>query len=217
MQLTLDPDRTGIVTTGTLRHGRSARAHHHEADEARHLLESIDTSSPIGLRDRALIALLIYTFARVSAAIHMNVEDYFVQGRRSWVRLHEKGGKHHEMPAHHLLETYVDEYLAGAGTESDKASPLFRTAAGKTGKLTERGMHRTDALRMIQRRAREAGIETEIGCHSFRATGITVYLMNGGLLEHAQQMAAHESARTTKLYDRRNDKITLDEVERIVL
>jgi site-specific recombinase XerD len=188
-----------------------------EADEARHLLESIDTSTLVGLRDRALIGLLIYTFARVSAAIHMNVEDYFVQGRRSWVRLHEKGGKHHEMPAHHLLETYVDEYLAGAGIESDKASPLFRTAAGKTGKLTERGMHRMDALRMIQRRSRDAGIETEIGCHSFRATGITVYLMNGGLLEHAQQMAAHESARTTKLYDRRNDNVSLDEVERIVL
>jgi len=188
-----------------------------EADEARHLLESIDTSTPVGLRDRALIGLLIYTFARISAAIGMNVEDYYIQGRRSWVRLHEKGGKQHEMPAHHLLETYIDEYLSEAGIAADKATPLFRTAAGKTGKLTERGMHRTDALRMIQRRTREVGIATEIGCHSFRATGITVYLKNGGLLEHAQQMAAHESARTTKLYDRRNDKVTLDEIERIVL
>jgi integrase/recombinase XerD len=130
----------------------------------------------------------------------MNVEDYYVQGRRSWVRLHEKGGKQLEMPAHHLLETYIDEYIAAAGIDGDKASPLFRSAAGKTGKLTERGMHRTDALRMIWRRARDAGIETELGCHSFRATGITVYLMNGGLLEHAQQMAAHESARTTSRY-----------------
>src|SRR5947209_4461740 len=184
-----------------------------EADEARQLLESIDVSTLVGLRDRALIALLIYTFARVSAATHMNVEDYYVQGRRSWVRLHEKGGKQHDMPAHHLLETYMDEYLTEAGIAEDKASPLFRTAVGKTGKLTERRMHRTDALRMIWRRARAAGIETELGCHSFRATGITVYLTNGGLLEHAQQMAAHESARTTKLYDRRNDKVTLDEVE----
>src|SRR5438477_12208245 len=78
------------------------------------------------------------------------------------------------------------------------------------------GASRT-ALRIIWRRARNAGIETELGCHSFRATGITVYLTNGGLLEHAQQMAAHESARTTKLYDRRNDKVTLDEVEKILL
>jgi site-specific recombinase XerD len=188
-----------------------------EADEARTLLESIDVSTLVGLRDRALIALLIYTFARVSAAIGMDVEDYYVQGRRSWVRLHEKGGKRHDMPAHHLLETYMDEYIAEARLAEDKPSPLFRTAFGKTGQLTDRRMHRTDALRMIWRRARGAGIETELGCHSFRATGITVYLTNGGLLEHAQQMAAHESARTTKLYDRRNDKVTLDEVEKIML
>jgi site-specific recombinase XerD len=188
-----------------------------EADEARQLLATIDVSTLVGLRDRALIGLLIYTFARVSAAIGMNVEDYYVQGRRSWVRLHEKGGKRHDMPAHHLLETYIDEYLTEVGISSDKDTPLFRTAAGKTGTLTERRMTRTDALRMIWRRARAAGIETELGCHSFRATGITVYLQNGGLLEHAQQMAAHESARTTKLYDRRNDKVTLDEVEKIML
>jgi integrase len=147
----------------------------------------------------------------------MNVEDYYVQGRRSWVRLHEKGGKQHEMPAHHLLEAYMDEYLTATDMENDKPSPLFRTAFGRTGQLTDRRMTRTDALRMIWRRARAAGIETELGCHSFRATGITVYLKNGGLLEHAQQMAAHESARTTKLYDWRSDKVTLDEVERIVL
>ncbi len=188
-----------------------------DADEARQLLDSIDVSTPVGLRDRALIALLVYTFARVSAAIGMTVADYYVQGRRSWVRLHEKGGKRHDMPAHHLLETYMDAYLADTGLAGDKAAPLFPTAAGRTGKLTDRRMTRTDALRMIWRRARAAGIATELGCHSFRATGITVYLKNGGLLEHAQQMAAHESARTTKLYDRRSDKITLDEVEKIIL
>src|SRR4051812_19756950 len=188
-----------------------------EADKARQLLASIDVSTAVRLRDRALIGLLIYTFARVSAAIGMNVDDYYVQGRRSWVRLHEKGGKQHDMPAHHLLETYIDAYLTETGIVSDKDTPLFRTALGKTGKLTERRMTRTDALRMIWRRARAAGIETELGCHSFRATGITVYLQNGGLPEHAQQMANHESARTTKLYDRRNDKITLDEVEKIML
>ena len=187
------------------------------ADEARTLIDSIDTATLVGLRDRALIALLIYTFARVSAALHMNVEDYYPQGKRWWVRLHEKGGKQHDMPAHHLLEMYIDEYLSEAGIVGDKSSPLFRTAAGKTGTLTDRRMNRTDALRMIWRRAGAAGIATALGCHSFRATGITVYLTNGGLLEHAQQMAAHESARTTKLYDRRNDTVTLDEVERIVL
>ena len=188
-----------------------------ESDEARQLLDSIDATTVVGLRDRALIALLLYTFARVSAAVGMDVGDYYPQGRRFWVRLHEKGGKQHDMPVHHLLEDYLDAYLAAVGIADDKGTPLFRTAAGTTGRLTERRMHRLDVLRMIQRRTRDAGIATALSCHSFRATGITVYLKRGGLLEHAQKMAAHASARTTKLYDRRNDVVTLDEVERIVL
>lgn len=121
------------------------------------------------------------------------------------------------MPAHHLLESYMDEYLAVAGIGADKATPLFRSAAGTTGRLTDRRMHRMDTLRMIQRRTRDAGIATALSCHSFRVTGITAYLKRGGLLEHAQKMAAHASAKTTKLYDQRDDKVTLDEVERIVL
>jgi integrase len=72
-------------------------------------------STIIGLRDRALIALLIYSFARISAALEMDVEDYYPQGKRWWVRLHEKGGKQHEMPAHHLLEQYLDAYVTAAG------------------------------------------------------------------------------------------------------
>jgi integrase/recombinase XerD len=148
----------------------------------------------------------------------MNVEDYYPQGKRWWVRLHEKGGKQHEMPAHHLLESYIDAYVTAARIGADKASPMFRTLGGRGRKqLTDSRMARQDARRMIVRRAIQARIATSIGCHTFRATGITVYLLNGGLLEYAQQMAAHESARTTKLYDRRNDQVTLDQVERIVL
>jgi site-specific recombinase XerD len=187
-------------------------------DEARTLLDSIDVSTIVGLRDRALIALLIYSFARISAALQMNVDDYYPQGKRWWVRLHEKGGKQHEMPAHHLLEQYLDAYVTAAGLVGEKNAPLFPTLGGRGRKqLTGKRMTRGDARRMIVRRAAKAGLLTRIGCHSFRATGITVYLLNGGLLEYAQQMAAHESARTTKLYDRRNDQVTLDQVERIVL
>ena len=116
---------------------------------------------------------------------------------------------------HHNLESYLDAYIRAAGVGEDGKSPLFRSAAGRTGKITERPMHRVDAWHMIQRRAREAGLKMRIGCHSFRATGITAYLENGGSLENAQLMAAHESPRTTKLYDRTGDEITLDEVERI--
>jgi integrase len=104
------------------------------------------------------------------------------------------------------------------GGEIEKSSPLFRTLGGRGRKqLTSARMARQDALRMIRRRALTAEIYMKLGCHTFRATGITVYLLNGALLEYAQQMAAHESARKTKLYDRHNDQVALDQVERIVL
>jgi integrase/recombinase XerD len=185
------------------------------ADEARILLDSIDTSTVMGLRDRALIALMAYTFARVSAATAMKVEDYFVQGRRGWVRLYEKGGKQHEVPAHHNLDAYIEAYMKVAGLHDDPKGLLFRTVAGKTGRLTALPLSQADAYRMIRRRAKAAGIQTKIGNHTFRATGITAYLKNGGKLEIAQQIAAHESSRTTGLYDRRDDDVNLDEVERI--
>jgi site-specific recombinase XerD len=186
-------------------------------EEARRLLDSIKTDTVVGLRDRAFIALLVYTFARVSAAVHMNVEDVYVQGKRMWVRLHEKGGKEHTLPCHHELEAYLDVYMTAAGVDGEKGAPLFRTAAGKSGVLTLRRFDRQSAWYMVKRRAIEAGILSPIGCHTFRATGITAYLLNNGSLEKAQRMAAHESPRTTKLYDRTNDQISLDEVERILL
>jgi site-specific recombinase XerD len=185
--------------------------------EARRLLDSIDTSHVVGLRDRALIALMAYSFARVSATVQMRVSDYYANGKRYWIRLHEKGGKFHEVPVHHNAESYLDEYLKAAGIADEKNSPLFRTTQGRTRHLTKNSMSRFDAYRMIRRRAEEAGITAAIGCHTFRATGITAYLENGGTIEHAQAIAAHESPRTTKLYDRTSDAITLDEIERIVI
>jgi integrase len=125
------------------------------------------------------------------------------------------GGKRHEMPAHHKLEQFLDEYLDAAGIREDGKAPLFRSALGRTGILTDRPMHRIDAYQMVRRRTAEAGLKGKLGCHVFRATGITAYLEAGGTLENAQAMAAHESPRTTKLYDRTGDEITLDEVERI--
>jgi site-specific recombinase XerD len=187
------------------------------AEEARELLNSIETDTIIGLRDRALVAAMVYSFARVGAVIKMRVEDVYVQGRRTWLRLHEKGGKRHEMPAHHVLDQYLDEYRKASGVALDPKGYLFRTIRGRTGVLTDEPMAQADAYRMIRRRALACGLKTRIGNHSFRATGITEYLRNGGKLEIAQQMAAHESARTTGLYDRRDDEISLDEVERILI
>ncbi len=187
------------------------------ADEARHLLESIDGKTVMGRRDRALIALMLWSFARVSAAVGMRVEDAFVQEGRMWVRLKEKGGKTHDMPCHHSLEGYLHAHIDGAALGADRKGYLFRSYSRRERVLTKRPMSQADAYRMIRRRALAAGIVTKIGNHSFRATGITQYLKNRGKLEVAQQMANHESARTTGLYDRRNDQVNLDEIERIVI
>lgn len=187
-----------------------------KADQARNLIDSIKTDSIIGLRDRAIIGLMVFTFARVSAIVHMDVGDYYENGHKWWVRLHEKGGKRHEVPAHHHAQEYVHAYLDAAGIREEKKSPLFRSVDKKR-KITANPMTRTDVLRMVKRRAIAAGLPSSTTCHTFRATGITAYLSNGGTLENAAAIAAHESPRTTKLYDRTGDEITLDEVERIAI
>jgi integrase/recombinase XerD len=185
-----------------------------QPDQARALLDSIRTDSIIGLRDRAMIALMCFTFARVSAMVHMQVDDYYQNGKRWWVRLHEKGGKRHEVPCNHNLEEALDAYLDAAGIRSDMKTPLFRSV-DKHRKLGVSPISREDVLLMVKRRAVAAGLPSSTCCHTFRATGITAYLLNGGTIENAQLIAAHESPRTTKLYDRTGDEITLDEVERI--
>lgn len=185
--------------------------------EARQLIDAIDVSTPIGLRDRALIGLMVYSFARIGAALAMRVDDVFVQNRRLWVRLHEKGGKRHEMPCHHNLDEYLHAYIDGCGLADERKGPLFRTIGRGTGRLSQTPLPQASAYQMVRRRAAAAGIMTAIGNHSFRATGITAYLKNGGTLERAAVMANHASTRTTQLYDRRSDDVTLDEVERVMI
>ncbi|HEX4607148.1 MAG TPA: tyrosine-type recombinase/integrase [Urbifossiella sp.] len=185
-------------------------------DEARALLDGIPADTVGGLRDRALIALMVYTFSRVGAAVAMNVEDYAQQGKRWWVRLHEKGGKEHAVPCHHKLDEYLDAYLKAGGIEEDRRGPLFRRL-DRLRRLSADRLTRREALTMVKRRAAAAGLGSRVCNHSFRATGITAYLEGGGSLEHAQQIAAHESPRTTKLYDRTSDEVTVEEIERIRL
>ena len=186
-------------------------------EEARHLLLSIPVDTISGKRDRALIGLMTYSFARIGAAVAMEVRDVYTQNRRLWVRLHEKGGKQHEMPCHHTLEAYLDDYMVAGGLRDHPRSPLFRTIGRGTGFLSETPLPQANAYAMIQRRAAAAGIDTAVCCHTFRATGITAYLKNGGTLEKAAHMANHSSTKTTQLYDRRSDDVSLDEVERILI
>ena len=184
--------------------------------EARKLLESIDTGTLAGLRDRALLSVMLYSFARVSAVLGMRRQDYFGQGSRGWLRFHEKGGKRHDVPAHHRAAAALDKYVAAAALEEPKAT-LFQSVEPAGRWLTGRTLHRRVVLAMIKRRAAAAGLPPSTCCHTFRATGITAYLSNGGTLEHAQQIAGHASPKTTKLYDRTADTVTVDEIERIVI
>lgn len=186
------------------------------AKEARRLLNSIETDTVIGLRDRALIGVMAFSFARISAAVGMRVEDYFTVGRERWLRLHEKGGKLHEVPAHPKSVRYLDAYLKAAGIREDKNGSIFRTF-GRDRVISERQMAQIDAWKMIKRRAQAAKLPSTTCNHTFRATGITAYLENGGTIEGAQAIAAHESPRTTKLYDRRGDRTMRNDILKIAI
>src|ERR1700728_149965 len=186
--------------------------------EWRKLIDAIPTDTLRDLRDRALIATLTYSFARITAALKMKVEDRRPQGAGWRIQLHEKGGKEHAMPCHHALAEALRAYIDAAGIADDRKGWLFRTSPRHSATvLTERPMNQDDAWRMVRRRAVAAGILAPVGNHTFPATGTTAYLGNGGALEHAQTMAAHESPRTSKLYDRTKERLTQDEVERIRL
>ena len=145
------------------------------------------------------------------------MNDLYTQNRRLWVRLHEKGGKRHEVPCHHNLEAFLHEYLEDCGLWEDRKGFVFRTIDRDTKTLSDRPLPQANVWQMIRRRARQAEIDTLIGCHTFRATGITAYLTNEGTLENAAQMANHASTRSTQLYDRRADEISLNEAERILI
>ncbi len=191
-----------------------------EASEMRQLFESFDTSHITGLRDRALISVMTFTFARIGAVLAMNTEDYFVQGGKRWVRLHEKGGKYLEVPLHHTAHEYLYIYVEAAAEQGGdawaKGTPLFRAQErGRKRVLSERRLIEPRAWDMVQRRTRDAGLQTHVCNHSFRGTGITNYLENGGTRDIAQELAGHEDVRTTALYDRRAQKVSLDEIERM--
>ena len=185
-----------------------------QPEEVRLLLDSIDTSTVGGLRDRALLGVMVYSFARVSAVVSMNVDDYYQQGKRWWLRLREKGGKEHALPVHHKGEEYLDDYLEAAGIAAERGTPLWRSLT-RTRELGQRRISRVDVFRMVKRRVTAAELGSAANCHTFRASGITAYLLNGGTLERAQVIAGHESPRTTQLYDRTADDITVEDIERI--
>jgi integrase/recombinase XerD len=186
------------------------------AQETRQLLDSIDVTNVWGLRNRGLIAVLVFSCARVSAVVGMKLEDYFAEGKEWKLRLHEKRGKLHVVPAHHQVIDYLDEYIAAAGIQGAPKKPLFRQfTQGRV--LTEAPMTRHAAVQMVKRYARQAELPESICCHTFRGTGITIALENGSTLEEAQRLANHADIRTTMLYDRRDKTVKRGVIERIII
>ncbi|MFO0838357.1 MAG: tyrosine-type recombinase/integrase [Phycisphaerae bacterium] len=187
------------------------------ASQARQLLARIDIRSLIGIRDRAIIGVLIYTAVRAGAVVKLRRRDFFTDGRQWLFRFDEKGGKERVIPARHDLEGFVREFLTALG-DASQAAPLFVSLRPERGGAAQSPLHTGDILRMIKRRLRRAGLPAEtLSCHSFRATTITNLLEQGVPLEDVQQLAGHADPRTTRLYDRRRREVTRNIVERIAI
>jgi site-specific recombinase XerD len=189
-----------------------------ERDEARRLFDSMDDGGGdvVMLRDRAIVAVMLFGFARVGAVVKMRVRD-FEDGQEASLVFREKGGKQRRIPCHHLAREYLRAYLVAAALEPDARVPLFQTAPRHSRELSGKAMRRTDAWAMVKRRCQAAGLPAAICNHSFRATGITIHQENGGRIEDAQELAGHASTRTTQLYNRKLRTVARAEVERVQL
>ena len=178
-------------------------------------LDSINLNSEKDIRDRAIFCVLLYSWCRVSALINLTVVDYYERAGQRWLRFQEKRGREHEVPVHSKAKEAIDLWLEASGLASNPAAPLF-PAYGKDRETIElKHLDRRSILKLVEKRASASGIVKRVCCHSFRATGITEYMNAGGTIEIAQQIAGHKSSSTTRIYDRSQDLLTIEEIERV--
>ena len=182
--------------------------------EVRQLMNSIDTSHVVGLRDRLVIALLAFTAARVGAVVKLKIADVRISVANSLLQLQEKRGKFRSIPIRHDLVEFLNAYLI-ALEYKDANQPLLRTAIGRTKQLTTSAMSAADVRCMLKRRLKDVGLPTHYSPHSLRVMAVTDLLNQGVSLESVQFLAGHSDPRTTRLYDRRQQQITRNLVERI--
>jgi site-specific recombinase XerD len=185
-------------------------------EQVRLLLASIDVSTPAGLRDRAIIATLVYTSARDGAVAALRLTDFRADGTQYVLQFREKGGKSRRIPVRHDLQEFLLTYLSQIDVScAPKDAPLFRAMSGRSGRLTDRPISNIDIYRMMKRRLRKAGLPEHFSPHSFRVATVTDLLSQGVPLEDVQYLAGHADPRTTRLYDRRQKRVTRNTVERI--
>lgn len=184
--------------------------------QARELLDSIETTTIAGLRDKAVIACLIFTAARAGAVSGLNRGGFLNQGNQYVLRFTEKNGLRREIPVRHDLEGILFTYLNAAGLlDAPAASPLFRSMDRTKKSVGERGLSGIDICRLVKRRAAAAGLPRDLSPHGFRVCAITDLLTQGQSLEAVQYLAGHADPRTTRLYDRRQRKVDRRIVELI--
>jgi integrase/recombinase XerD len=184
--------------------------------QTRTLFAALDTGNVIGLRDRAILAMLKYTLCRAGAVAKLRLGDFQHDGSQYVLRFLEKGGKSREIPVRHDLEGYIRAYLDAAGIAGEtKDRPLFRAGNGTTKRLSEGPLNSVTICRMVKRRLADASLPDRLSPHSFRVFGITDLLSQNVPLEDVQHLAGHAEPRTTGLYDRRQKKVTRNIVERI--
>ena len=184
--------------------------------DAKKLFRSISGSTLMGIRDRAILAVLAYSGSRIGAVSRLRLKDFTREGDQWVLAFNDKGGKHRKVPVRHDLQQVLLGYLNAAGiSQDDKDTPIFRTAVPRKRQLTAKPMTDNDMQRMFKRRIRDAGLSADLSPHSFRVTTITSLLEQGVALEDVQNLANHADPRTTRLYDRRKRKVTRNIVERI--
>jgi site-specific recombinase XerD len=185
-------------------------------EQTRALLASIAPRTLVGLRDRAVIGVLAFTAARAGAVARLTRGGLQSDGTQYRLRFLEKGGKRRDIPVRHDLEGFLLAYLSAAGlTTAPADSPLFRSADGKRDRLTSNGVTGVDICRLVKRRLKAAGLPTHLSPHSFRVSVATDLLSQNVSLADVQFLLGHADSRTTQLYDRRQQTVTRNLVERI--
>ncbi len=219
--------RSGVLQSNPASVVRGARLSRDEGktpvldrEQARQLFASLDGSRDVVvLRDRAILAIMLFGFVRVGAVVRMRVRDFCDHDETAWLVLREKGGRHRRLPAHHLVREYIRGYLdaAGLARREHAGAPLFQSSPGGAAKLSGRPLDRSSVLSMVKRRCHQVGLPSSICNHSFRATGITLHQENGGDIETAARLAGHADTRTTQLYNRSRTSLGGVDVEKIRL
>jgi integrase/recombinase XerD len=186
--------------------------------QARRLLLSLETQNVIALRDKCIIAILIYTAARIGAVSKLMRRDFYDAGDQHYLHFVDKGGKSRQIPVRHDLMILLADYFRIMQTQGIDLSDneyLFPTSSRRTGSLSSKPMSSNDIGRMVKRRMKSAGLPSRLSPHSFRVATITDLLSQGVPLEDVQNLAGHADPRTTRLYDRRQKSVTRNIVERI--